>query len=485
MRRPAANLFRFSPDYAQREAGLGAYAYHQLGWRRAAVVADYANPGWAGAAAFTAEFCALGGHVVTTVYAGTQDRVGRALAMQPDGIATFVEYIDPAKILGSLASKLHDPRRLLVSSANLEDPQLMQTIGRRLDGVVGSTWLPSSPPSPVLRDYRRRWRAAFPGLPAAFANHSAVIGYYNALEETVSALGRIRSADVRAGLMDELRRARLDLPGGPVTARQKPASGSRRVPLADRPPWRKALARAGQGRAARRAELRGPALHCSAARSRLPAVREGNAACLGAVADASAGDRPGEPRLAPPRCETARADAATDEHGRRRRLGGERRAGASQPFAAPAVRQADDDRGGAAGGVHERGGVWLDENGLGRTRRARAARRSKRWPEVGWRPVRRRRCLRPRAGASLYERERARRRARRRPSRARRPQTARGLALLEEARHRPRRPRRRARDRAARAPARPRGGRPVRRPGEGRRRARVRAVPCPRLGRST
>jgi branched-chain amino acid transport system substrate-binding protein len=217
MRRPAANLFRFSPDYAQREAGLGAYAYHQLGWRRAAVVADYANPGWAGAAAFTAEFCALGGHVVTTVYAGTQDRVGRALAMHPDGIATFVEYTDPAKILGSLASKLHDPRRLLVSSANLEDPELMQTVGRKLDGVVGSTWLPSSPPSPVLRDYRRRWRAAFPGLPAAFANHSAVIGYYNALEETVSALGRIRSADVPAGLMTELRRARLDLPGGPVT----------------------------------------------------------------------------------------------------------------------------------------------------------------------------------------------------------------------------------------------------------------------------
>jgi branched-chain amino acid transport system substrate-binding protein len=216
MRLPAANLFRFSPDYAQREAGLGAYAYHQLGWRRAAVVADYANPGWAGAAAFTAEFCALGGQVVATVYSGTQDRIGRALGMHPDGIATFVEYIDPAKILGSLASRLHDPRRLLVSSANLEDPELMQTVGRRLDGVVGSTWLPSSRPSPVLRDYRRRWLVAFPGLPAAFANHSAVIGYYNALEETVSALGRIRSADVRAELMTELRRAHLDLPGGPV-----------------------------------------------------------------------------------------------------------------------------------------------------------------------------------------------------------------------------------------------------------------------------
>ena len=62
---PRPNLFRFSPDYAQREAGLGAYAYHQLGWRRAAVVAGDENPGWGGAAAFTAEFCALGGQVVT------------------------------------------------------------------------------------------------------------------------------------------------------------------------------------------------------------------------------------------------------------------------------------------------------------------------------------------------------------------------------------------------------------------------------------
>ena len=218
MRRPAANLFRFSPDYAQREAGLGAYAYHQLGWRRAAVVADYANPGWAGAAAFTAEFCALGGHVVTTVYAGTQDRVARALAMQPDGIATFCRIHRPREDprLARLATPRPSPLAG-VERRTSRTRQLMQTIGRRLDGVVGSTWLPSSPPSPVLRDYRRRWRVAFPGLPAAFANHSAVIGYYNALEETVSALGRIRSADVRAGLMTELRRARLDLPGGPVT----------------------------------------------------------------------------------------------------------------------------------------------------------------------------------------------------------------------------------------------------------------------------
>lgn len=222
MRRPTANLFRFSPDYAQREAGLGAYAYHQLGWRRAAVVAGDANPGWAGAAAFTAEFCALGGRVVATVYrspyTGTPDPVARALAAHPDGVATFLEFLDdPGTILGSLASKLHDPRRLLVWSTNLEDQALLETLRRSLDGVVGTSWLPSSPPSAVLRDYRRRWRAAFPGLPAGTEDWSPVIGYHNALEATLTALERVHSANVGAGLIAELRRARLDLPGGSVT----------------------------------------------------------------------------------------------------------------------------------------------------------------------------------------------------------------------------------------------------------------------------
>lgn len=222
MRRPAPNLFRFSPDYAQREAGLGAYAYHQLGWRRAAVVAGDQTPGWGGAAAFTAEFCALGGRVVATVYrspyTGTPDPVASALAARPDGVATFLNFLDdPAKILGSLASRLGDPDRLLVWSTNLEDAALLGTLGRKLDGVVGTSWLPASAPSPVLRDYRRRWRAAFPSLPAPLGDQSSVIGYYNSIEATLTALERVRSSDVAAGLSSQLRRLRVDLPGGPVT----------------------------------------------------------------------------------------------------------------------------------------------------------------------------------------------------------------------------------------------------------------------------
>src|SRR5262245_12712812 len=61
LRKPPPNLFRFTPTGAQSTAGLGAYAYRDLGWRRAVVVAEDWDYGWESAAGFVAEFCALGG----------------------------------------------------------------------------------------------------------------------------------------------------------------------------------------------------------------------------------------------------------------------------------------------------------------------------------------------------------------------------------------------------------------------------------------
>jgi len=222
LRRPAANVVRFTPDFAQQAAGLGAYAYRQLGWRRAAVVAGEQPSGWAGAAAFTAEFCALGGQVVTTsyrsVFTGRPDVVARSLAANPDGVATFLNFLDdPATVLSSLASELDDPRRLLVWAPILEDPALLQALGAKLDGVVGTTWLPSAAESPVLRDYRRRYRTGFPGLPAFLADQSTVLGYHNAVEATLRALERVDSADVRSGLLEQLVAMRMSLPGGTVS----------------------------------------------------------------------------------------------------------------------------------------------------------------------------------------------------------------------------------------------------------------------------
>jgi len=220
LRRPAPNVFRFAPDYAQQAAGLGAYAYRELGWRRAAVVGGDQPSGWAGAAAFTAEFCALGGRVVRhsfrSIYTGRPDVVARTLEAEPDGVAAFLTFLDnDAKILRALSAGLGDPRRLVVWAPTLET--LVYELGPRIDGVVGTTWLPSTEPSAVLRDHRRRYRSAFPGLPAFLADQSWVIGYHNASEAVLRALERIDGGDVRAGLLSELSGLRLSLPGGSVS----------------------------------------------------------------------------------------------------------------------------------------------------------------------------------------------------------------------------------------------------------------------------
>jgi ABC-type branched-subunit amino acid transport system substrate-binding protein len=222
LRSPARNLFRFSPDYAQDAAGLGAYAYRHLGWRRAAIVAGNVPPGWDGAAAFTAEFCALGGKVVgasyRSIYTGRPDVVARALATKPDGVAAFLTgFDDHTKILGSLAAGLDDPRRLVTWSQTIEDPTVMNAIGAKLDGVVVTTWLPPTPPSPILRRHRALYRTAFPGLPATFGDQSWVLAYTDAVESTLTALERTSGGDVRRGLLDELGRVSVDLPGGRVT----------------------------------------------------------------------------------------------------------------------------------------------------------------------------------------------------------------------------------------------------------------------------
>jgi branched-chain amino acid transport system substrate-binding protein len=64
LREPASNLYRFMTDGRQWSAGLGSYAYHELGWRKAAVVNEDYGFGWAQAGGFVAEFCSLGGTVV-------------------------------------------------------------------------------------------------------------------------------------------------------------------------------------------------------------------------------------------------------------------------------------------------------------------------------------------------------------------------------------------------------------------------------------
>jgi branched-chain amino acid transport system substrate-binding protein len=190
---PASNLFRVAPDYVQVVAGLAAYAYRELGWRRVAVVADDWEGGWAGGDAFAAEFCSLGGRVArrSTIGFGMDDGDLGDVRTGADGVAVLASRLfDPTQLLRRLAREADDPARELVLGPFVTyDGSLRRSVARELEGVVGSAVLPP-PGTPTLDAYLRAYREAFPGLPADAALGDYSPGYRDAVETIVQAFER-------------------------------------------------------------------------------------------------------------------------------------------------------------------------------------------------------------------------------------------------------------------------------------------------------
>jgi branched-chain amino acid transport system substrate-binding protein len=375
LRRPARNLYRFTPDFGQLAAGLGAYAYNELGWRRASILAGDQSAGWGGAAAFVAEFCSLGGKIVRQVYRSPYtpepDAVARAVGGDADGIALFLHAFDaPMSVLPGVLERLDDPsRQLLLWAPQLEDPALLKTLGPKLDGVALTSWLPAGPAHVALREHRAFYRASFPRLPAEFADLSFTIGYSDSVEAVLAALERAHGelSDGRRLFRGELAGIRLALPRGAVhlDANRQAVTDVRLVRL--RP-------RDGEAATEPISVAQDVDQSFGGLLSHAPPPAPGSQPCKRATPPpwarerrpASAGDRPREPRLRASRRETAGSHPAPDENRWRRRLRGEGGARPAEALPSPAVGQAYHDHTGIAGGNHERVRFRLDEHRLGR-----------------------------------------------------------------------------------------------------------------------
>jgi len=223
LRDPPSNLFRFAPTGAQTTAGLGSYAYRDLGWRRAVVVAEDWYPGWESAGGFVAEFCALGGSVVerdwSSLFAADPTSAARRHAATADGvllIATsgtqlpyLAAYLDAAKPAR---------RRLLLSGWAFSDPRNLRPRGIDLSGVVIGGSIPLASRSPAMRTYRAAWAQRFPELPAEVGEGLVEIPTYTAVEGLLTVLEKTGG---ELGPADELLRSTLaglvlDAPQGAV-----------------------------------------------------------------------------------------------------------------------------------------------------------------------------------------------------------------------------------------------------------------------------
>lgn len=224
LREPVANVYRFETDYGQNIAGLGAYAYRDLGWRRASVLAGDGSPGWGAAAAFIAEFCSLGGRITNQVYLSPwvpqKDPAAQALRSRPDGVAVLLTGFDSpvAAIRGVLRGVEKPSRQLLLNGPLIEDPTVLRPVASRLGGVVSTSLIPVTAPSPELTAYRKLYAKTFKGIPASLGDASFVLGFGDAIRALLAAVDETRGdlSDGRLRLRETLGRLRIDLPRGEV-----------------------------------------------------------------------------------------------------------------------------------------------------------------------------------------------------------------------------------------------------------------------------
>ncbi len=216
---PQRNLFRFTPDGPQTSAGLGSYAYNDLGWRRAVVVGDGYPNGWEVAAGFVSEFCALGGDVVERDWNALVRpvRAARRHAREADGVLLAAPLAPPVPYLTAYAAAATPvARRLLLTGWTFLDPRNLAPSGVDLSGVVVGGFIPVGPGGLRLREFRSSFAAHFPEFPTTTAQDSLVVPEYTAVDAVASALEQTDGdlgdgqAELRAVLSTNL----LDAPQG-------------------------------------------------------------------------------------------------------------------------------------------------------------------------------------------------------------------------------------------------------------------------------
>jgi branched-chain amino acid transport system substrate-binding protein len=198
----APNFFRYNTDGAQFSAGLGDYAYNELGWRTAAVIGDdYAFP-YTSLAGFIAEFCSVGGKVEKRVWPPLgekdyssyisqipEDVDGLYVAVGGTGLISFIKQYEQQR--GKIDTKK------IMGNVFWPDPLVLKEVGDRLVGGVTAGPTSGDSTDPAAKEYVGEIKAAYPEI-APLASSVFVYHYYIATEALVQALEQV-NGDISGG----------------------------------------------------------------------------------------------------------------------------------------------------------------------------------------------------------------------------------------------------------------------------------------------
>jgi ABC-type branched-subunit amino acid transport system substrate-binding protein len=222
---PVPNLFRFLLDGAQLMAGLGAYAYHDLGWRTAATIADDQSFDYTQVAGFVAEFCALGGTVEQVWVPPSQQSSPSYYAQLPQDVDGYVAagfVLSTLGFVNALPSLRGNLAHELVGGILSSNLEVIGSQANRFVGVVYGMNVPGiagprSPEQQAWNRYVREFSTTFPEY-AALAPSVFPITHTNAMEAVLASLETVDGdlSDDQATFRAALARAELDAPNGHI-----------------------------------------------------------------------------------------------------------------------------------------------------------------------------------------------------------------------------------------------------------------------------
>jgi branched-chain amino acid transport system substrate-binding protein len=191
----APNFFRFHTDGAQWSAGLGDYAYNDLGWRTAAIIGDDYSFPYTSLAGFVAEFCAIGGDVTDRIWPPLGEKDYSSFISQiPDDVDGIYVGIGGSGLISFLKQYEQqkgkiDPKKVM-GNVFFDDPLVLKEVGPRLVGAVTSGPTAGDSTTPEAQAYVKEIEAVYPEI-APLASSVFVYNYYNAAEALLTALENV------------------------------------------------------------------------------------------------------------------------------------------------------------------------------------------------------------------------------------------------------------------------------------------------------
>jgi branched-chain amino acid transport system substrate-binding protein len=198
----APNFFRFHTDGAQWSAGLGDYAYNDLGWRTAAIVGDDYSFPYTSLAGFVAEFCAVGGKITKRVWPPLGEKDYSSFISQiPDDVDGLYVGIGGSGLISFLKQYEQqkgkiDPKKVM-GNVFFDDPLVLKEVGPRLVGAVTSGPTAGDSTEPAAQSYVKEIEAVYPEI-APLASSVFVYNYYTAMEALLQALDEV-NGDISGG----------------------------------------------------------------------------------------------------------------------------------------------------------------------------------------------------------------------------------------------------------------------------------------------